>query len=346
VGRSAAACRSHVGYGARVPSPLVSVVVPCHDRAHVIARAVRSALRQTVDDLEVLVVDDGSTDGTEGAVAALADPRVRFIRRDQQGGGSAARNTGIASSTGRYIAFLDSDDEWRPEKLERQLPYLADQPALGVCGFVRVQRGSRRTGVPGAANVPDGEGLLLELRGGPMTSSVFVVERAELDRCGVRFDETLPALQDLDFALQLAQQGLPMVGPTEALVLKHRDPDGAHVFNPTSQIRARRLVLAKYDSELRGRPEAWRIQRRNLAGAELRVGNGGAAAAEIQKMVDDGCAGRREVLLGHLARRWRTPALWFEWFCRQLDGNATSKVRLRIADVRAGRFRTHTRGTD
>ncbi len=102
-------------------SPLVSVIIPCYNRADIIGRAMRCVQRQTFCDWEMIIVDDGSQDDLAAAVGAFADdPRIRLVRHPVNRGVSAARNTGTAAATGRFVAFLDSDDEWIPEKLERQ----------------------------------------------------------------------------------------------------------------------------------------------------------------------------------------------------------------------------------
>jgi len=104
--------------------PEVSVVIPTYNRAQFIERCVCSALQQTYRDLEVIVVDDGSNDGTDIRIDNLkrTDSRLHFLRHDKNRGAQAARNTGIYAARGKYIAFLDSDNEWMPDKLERQLP--------------------------------------------------------------------------------------------------------------------------------------------------------------------------------------------------------------------------------
>lgn len=104
--------------------PAVSVVIPSFNRAHCIEACVRSVLAQTFRDLEVIVVDDASKDDTAQRLAAIEDPRVRYLRHETNRGGAAARNTGIQASLAEYVAFLDSDDQWAPEKLERQLRHL------------------------------------------------------------------------------------------------------------------------------------------------------------------------------------------------------------------------------
>lgn len=106
----------------------VSVIIPTWNRSELLVAAVRSALTQTVPPLEVLVCDDGSTDDSEAAVAAIGDARVRWLAGERGGRPAIPRNRGIRESRGEWIAFLDNDDEWFPEKLERQLD------AVGRCG--------------------------------------------------------------------------------------------------------------------------------------------------------------------------------------------------------------------
>jgi glycosyltransferase involved in cell wall biosynthesis len=116
-------------------SPLISVVLPTYNRASMLAVAVQSVLAQTFADLELIVVDDGSTDETPGVLEAIADPRLVRLRSDQQRGAAVSRNAGIGAARGEFLAFQDSDDEWLPGKLERQLSVFADHGSgLGAVG--------------------------------------------------------------------------------------------------------------------------------------------------------------------------------------------------------------------
>ncbi len=101
--------------------PLVSVIVPTYNRADLISYTLDSAIKQSYKNLEIIVIDDGSVDNTEEVVKAIGDPRICYICHPSNRGGSAARNTGIEVARGEYIAFLDSDDLWAPEKIELQL---------------------------------------------------------------------------------------------------------------------------------------------------------------------------------------------------------------------------------
>jgi glycosyltransferase involved in cell wall biosynthesis len=118
--------------------PRISVVIPLYNKASSIAAATASVLGQTYADLELIVVDDGSTDGSASHVRGLDDPRVRLIAQANAGPG-AARNRGLAEATGEYVAFLDADDEWEPKFLHLALTALDAHPECGawVSGHAR-----------------------------------------------------------------------------------------------------------------------------------------------------------------------------------------------------------------
>ena len=101
--------------------PQVSVIIPTYNRAHLLSRAIKSVLNQTFQDFEIIIVDDASTDDTDKLVVSFHDSRVRYIQHEKNHGGGAVRNSAIKQAQGDYIAFLDSDDEWLPEKLEKQM---------------------------------------------------------------------------------------------------------------------------------------------------------------------------------------------------------------------------------
>lgn len=108
--------------------PKVSIVIPTHNRGHAIFDAVRSTLSQTYKNIEVIVVDDCSTDKTEQTVTSISDSRIFYLRSDRRRGGADARNFGTAKASGELIAYLDSDDVWVPEKLETQVSFFLGQP--------------------------------------------------------------------------------------------------------------------------------------------------------------------------------------------------------------------------
>jgi len=114
--------------------PEVSVIIPAYNRAHCIERAIQSVIDQTFRDVEIIVVDDGSTDNTKEIVKSIPDQRISYVRCEMNRGSGAARNEGLKVAQGKYIAFLDSDDEWLPAKLARQVERMdAEPPQVGVC---------------------------------------------------------------------------------------------------------------------------------------------------------------------------------------------------------------------
>lgn len=121
---------------------LITVIIPTYNRSELLARSVSSVLAQTHIPLELIVVDDGSTENIREAVQAIAPGKTTVVRREDRGGAAAARNTGCEVARGEFIAFLDSDDEWLPEKLEAQISMLRAHPEIALCctAFVLVRR--------------------------------------------------------------------------------------------------------------------------------------------------------------------------------------------------------------
>jgi glycosyltransferase involved in cell wall biosynthesis len=159
--------------------PKVSVLIPTHNRVDLLRGAITSVLRQSFQDFELIVIDDGSRDGTADAVAQIADKRIRLLRHPEPRGGSAARNTGVQNSTTEYVAFLDDDDEWYPEKLRLQVELLDRSPAeVGViyCGWDEVDSGTGRTVV---THLPSYRGDLLQrlLQSNPVGGTSTVLAR-------------------------------------------------------------------------------------------------------------------------------------------------------------------------
>jgi O-antigen biosynthesis protein len=186
--------------------PLVSVVIPTYNRSGLVCRAVRSVLAQTFDDFEVLVVDDASTDDTAEAVQGLGDRRVRYLRQPYNQDVSAARNRGLREARGDFIAFLDSDDEWLPQKLERQLGvFRAAPPKVGL-----VYTGSLSIQPDGTVQKlrPKHRGAVLDrllLTNLTCSGSGTVMIRREVVRKVGFFDETIAAMEDYDYWIRVAR---------------------------------------------------------------------------------------------------------------------------------------------
>lgn len=189
----------------------VSIILPTYNREHSIRKSIESILQQTYSHWELLIIDDGSTDRTEEIAAdiAVSDSRVHYYRQSQNRGVAAARNEGIRQAQYDYIAFQDSDDIWKEDKLEKQMRIFEQQPRVGMvyCAY----EGTRQDGV--TVQVPDDsvdtenlQGNLYRqlLRRNVIGGPTAVIRRECLDKVG-GFDETLTCLEDWELFLRIAQ---------------------------------------------------------------------------------------------------------------------------------------------
>jgi glycosyltransferase involved in cell wall biosynthesis len=175
----------------------VSVVIPTYNRARHVVEAIESVLGQTLAPAEIIVVDDGSTDDTAERLAPYAG-RIRYLRQENRGV-SAARNTGIREASGEWVALLDSDDLWHPQKLEVQMDAIQARSDLALAGSPRGRepRGPLPTPSVHDLGVRD---FLLSVRMGP---SGVLIRRSSLEVVGY-FDESLKCVEDRDMWLRLA----------------------------------------------------------------------------------------------------------------------------------------------
>jgi len=186
-------------------APLLSAVIPTFDNADMVVEAVRSVLDQTWPRVEAVVVDDGSTDDTLDRLGAFGD-RIRIVRQEHRGP-AVARNAGIRASAGEYIGFLDSDDLWMPEKVEKSVDALRSNPEAGVAYTgVRIRETDTGRAYPLAQYTTSGwmaRDLFLECKG--VNTSTLVVRRECLDAVG-GFDEEFFRAQDWDIMVRLAEK--------------------------------------------------------------------------------------------------------------------------------------------
>lgn len=186
--------------------PAVTVIIPTCNRAPLLVRAIQSVLLQEWSDFELLVVDDASTDDTAAVVERIGDRRIRLIRQDRNQGVAAARNRGMREARGQFIAFLDSDDEWLPEKLSRQLQRFelgGEGVGLIYTGVESVHPDGRRRVACSTAR-GDVYRAMLEanvIHGG---GSNVMIRREVIATAGF-FDEHLPAIEDYDYWLRITR---------------------------------------------------------------------------------------------------------------------------------------------
>ncbi len=198
-------------------SPKVSVIIPTFNRAWILGDAVESVLAQTVNDLELIVVDDGSEDGTDRLLDVYGD-RIR-VRRQENRGVSAARNAGIGMARGALLALLDSDDTWLPAKLERQVTFMDAHPDILICQTEEIWvRNGRRVNPARKHRKPSGMFFERSLEMCMVSPSAVMMRRGLIEAVGP-FDESLPACEDYDLWLRVGCR-FPIWLLDEPLVVK------------------------------------------------------------------------------------------------------------------------------
>jgi len=218
-------------------SPLVSIVIPAYNRANLLKRAIESTINQTYKNLEIIIVDDGSSDNTEQIVQEYRDLRIQYIRNSKNRGASVARNIGIKSSRGDFIALLDSDDEYLPKKIEKSLQVFKNSPKnLGVVSSNFWKREGEKKNIGVSKRTP---------------FIYFGVFRKEVfEKIGF-FDEELEIYEDLDFCTRLVCK-FPSYFINEPLAIYHFT-EGSRSFgsNIKRLIEIKKLILERYAVDLK-----------------------------------------------------------------------------------------------
>lgn len=246
--------------------PRVSVVIPTYNSAATVKEAIESVLAQTYSNFEVVVIDDGSTDETPSVMRQFG-ARIRSFRQENQGV-SAARNTGIQRSRGEYVAFLDSDDLWLPEKLAEQISWLEADPNLGLvyCDWAVVSgeavlQNSYLEDLPGASGYVFDE--LIQSGAGFILTSGVVVRRSCLDDVG-DFDKSLAIVQDCDLWLRISYRW--KVRLVDKRLFTKRNWDGSLSSNLRKTALERVALFQKTLKELPGMtPRSRKLVHRQLS---------------------------------------------------------------------------------
>ena len=185
----------------------LSVIIPTHNRVDLLSRAIKSVQDQTISDIEIIVVSDGSTDGTDELMKSLSekDERIRYYYYSPAKGGNYARNWGIQKSTADFVVFLDDDDVWLPTKLEEQLAVVNSSESIGLVytgiNAIYVNEGVTYSSLPSKTGDLSKEILLSNYIG---STSTVLIRKSVFEKAGV-FDEELKALQDYDLWIRIAQ---------------------------------------------------------------------------------------------------------------------------------------------
>lgn len=316
----------------RQQEPVVSVVMPVYQGREHLAAAIDSVLAQTFEEFELLVVDDGSTDGSSAIARTYAgrDPRVNY-RRQENAGQGAARNAGIAVARGDAVAFLDQDDLWLPEKLARQLPLLDDTTVVYSDTYILRDGGRSREerlsdhldGWPAPAT------LTSLIDGNPIPIlTALLSRRLLLTHGGFTSDPALKGVDDYDLWLRLAAAGVKFTYVPEPLAV-YRVHAAAMSADQVGMASARLALFEKLAAEEKGTQSRVfasrrRQERRVLATALWQRGSSAIACEDVQ-------AGRAD-----LVRAVRVAPTW--WRCWVLAVLlAVPPVLLRIARRSAAR---------
>lgn len=183
-------------------SPVVSVIIPTFNRWPLVGEAVESVFAQSYSDFELIVVDDGSTDETQQELAKFRSRLRLFVKA--RGGVAAARNFGVSRAAGRYVAFLDSDDLWRPKKLEMQTAFMEKDPAVQICQTEEIWlRHGVRVNPRSRHQKPSGDIFIASLQLCLVSPSAVMMTKELFWRFG-GFDERFPVCEDYDLWLRIA----------------------------------------------------------------------------------------------------------------------------------------------
>jgi len=256
--------------------PAVTVVIPTYNRAHTVPRAIDSVLAQTYQDLELIVVDDGSTDDTAARVSRYEDSRVRYLQQPENRGVSAARNRGMREAKGEFIAFLDSDDTWFPKKLEKQIGHFqnaSEEVGLVYAGVESIwDDGSTWCFRPKHR----GDLYLHLLRTNPLHAgaSSVVIRRSVIRTIGF-FDESIPAIEDYDYWIRVSRYY--EIDYVDELLSRYYDNLDAdrRSREAVANLEARHILYEKHGNDMRraGVAHAFLLEtaRRHLEAEEPRL---------------------------------------------------------------------------
>ncbi len=262
-----------------VTEPVVSVVIPAFNREHVIEAAVTSVLEQRYNEpIEVIIVDDGSIDGTVARVERIGDPRVKLVRHSDNAGVSAARNTGIEAARGAWVAFQDSDDTWLPDKLALQMALTSDPDVVAVYCGMTVDLGPGRPAryLPNPSITPRAGHIQQRLLRDSFISTQTLVARRSLLTELNGFDPSLPALVDWDLVIRLSGRG--RVALVDEPLVTQQFSANSITHSTEKRLFAQLAILEKYPDLFASHPRVAAYHCRRIAGGARRLGQWKLAA--------------------------------------------------------------------
>lgn len=237
----------------------VSVIIPTHNRAEFLRSAIASVIKQTFKNLEIIVADDNSRDNTREVVRSFQDRRIKYIWKENNNGPSATRNAAILASEGEYIAFLDDDDEWLPDKLQKQVKLLG-KSLPSICGVYSnrlvIDKSSDKIISANPRSEKLSGNLLYQLAiGSPIHTSSVLVRKMCLEEVGL-FDETISYMEDRDLWIRLSLNwGFEYIDEPLTIVYAHKQ--GHLSESLEGQTAGREKLLERYKYLFKKNRKRW-----------------------------------------------------------------------------------------
>ncbi|MCL5408450.1 MAG: glycosyltransferase [Candidatus Omnitrophica bacterium] len=218
--------------------PLVSIIIPTYNRADLLPRAINSCLNQTYKNLEIIIIDDGSTDNTEQVVKIFKDERIVYIKNERNKGIPATRNVGLKIAKGKFIGFLDHDDEFLPEKIEKQVNSLINNPDRDISVCERYEY-NIYTDTTSLKKIPD---IFLQQ---------ILIKQSCFDKIGL-FDERFYTIDDTEIQVRFKMFQLKTISINKPLIIRYLYKDSASVtISLIKSINDNILIYTKHKNTLR-----------------------------------------------------------------------------------------------
>ena len=233
--------------------PKISVVIPTYNKSQYLKEAIKGVLNQTYKEIEVIAVDDGSTDNTKEVVKSFNDPRVIYFFQENKRP-AAARNSGLRKTKGKYIAFLDSDDLWLKEKLKRQIDFMEKNSEIGLLGTACYEMTEKRK-IVGKKIFPIKNKILQKdlIKYNPFIQSSVMIKKEVFDKVGL-YDEKFRESEDYDLWLRIAES-YKIANLAEPLVMKRYYREGLSPVKDKEQLYF--VLEAKKAAVHRGQYSRW-----------------------------------------------------------------------------------------
>lgn len=229
---------------------MISVIIPTYNRADTILRSVNSVLNQTYKDIELLIIDDGSTDNTRELIEQIEDSRIRYIYLGTNSGASNARNVGVSHAKGTWIAFQDSDDSWKPNKLDKQMKYASEHPEYNLIYSSYIAHLTDQDiyfPTEPLPSVMEGNMFDVLLLRNVIGAPTMLIKRDSFLQSG-GFDTTYQSLEDWEFVLRFSKNNL--IGYLSEYLMDVYILDGGISSRVSTYYDSRCRMLAEYKNDI------------------------------------------------------------------------------------------------